>query len=286
MTNVRFLAERATAAALRLRMQQKRGIYQSICPYDLVLDMGLELRFAAIPSLEGIYRPGVAPLILLNSLRPSGRRAYNCAHELGHHLFGHGTCIDALLHQASDGFDPDEYLADRFAAALLLPKVAVARAFAARGLAATSCTAIEMYIIAGYFGVGYTTLLGYLENTLAVLPTTRATELRRSSPKSIRCELLGSYTTESNIIVVDGHWQGRTVDVEVGDLILLPKGRLLHGACIVPDAAGKLAIARAVRPGAGAIESGSSSIDVRVCRRNYQGLADYRFEEDPDDQGS
>ena len=286
MTNLQGLAAMATAAALRLRVQQKRGMYGSICPYDMALDMGLELRFETISSLEGIYLAGTAPLILLNSLRPPGRRAYNCAHELGHHLFGHGTRFDALIDGASSRFDPLEYMADRFALALLLPKLAVSRALAVRGWAATTCSPIEVFTIAGYFGVGYTTLIGYLENTLGVLPTARAGELRRSSPKSIRCELLGTHMTGGGVIVVDDHWQDRSIDAEVGDLIILPKGRRLQGACLAPHPAGQGAVARAVRPGSGAVESSSSSLTVRVCRRGYRGLGDYLFEEDPDDQGS
>jgi hypothetical protein len=248
--------------------------------------MGLELRFEPIPSLEGIYRSGAVPLILLNSLRPSGRRAYTCAHELGHHVFGHGTSVDALLDQPDDSFDPGEYMADCFASALLLPQVAVSRAFAARGWKAETCSTIEMFTIARYFGVGYTTLVGYLENTLMMLSTVRANELRRSSPKSIRRELLGTDATAGEATVVDDHWETRSVDVEVGDVIVLPKGWRTEGACILPDVAGGIAVARAVRPGRGAIESASSPITVRVCRQHYRGLADYRFDEDPDDQES
>jgi hypothetical protein len=267
-------------------MLQKRGLYGSICPYDLALDMGLELRFETIASLEGIYRAGVIPLILLNSLRPSGRRAYNCAHELGHHLFGHGTRIDVLLEQADEGFDPYEYMADRFASALLLPQVAVSRAFAARGWAAESCTAIDIFTIAGYFGVGYTTLIGYLQDTLGALPTARAEKLRRSSPKSIRRELVGEDRPSGSVVVVDHHWEARSVDMEVDDLMVLPNGGRPQGACIVTDRPGRLAIVRAARPGLGAIEIASASIAVRVSRRDYRGLADYRFDEDPDEQES
>lgn len=286
MTNVHDLAEMATAAALRVRMNQKLGLYGAICPYDLALDMGLEVRFETISSLEGIYRAGPAPLILLNSLRPPGRRAYTCAHELAHHLFGHGTCVDALLDQADERFEPSEYVADRFASALLLPKVAVSRAFATRGWVVQTCTPIEMYTIAGYFGVGYTTLVGYLENTLAILPTARAQELRRSSPRSIRHALLGTDATAVGVVVVDEQWGGRPIDVEVGDLIMLPPRRRLQGTCVVVESTGAHPIARAVRPGTGVLEAESSSIAVRVCRREYRGLYDYRFEEDPDDQGS
>jgi hypothetical protein len=183
MTSLHRLAERATAAALRLRVQKGRGLHSAICPFDLALDMGLEVRFERIPSLEGIYRAGAVPLVLLSSLRPAGRRAYNCAHEIGHHVFGHGTRVDELLDRKRDGFDPEEYLADRFASALLMPQAALLRAFAVRGWRVSSATETQMLAIAGYFGVGYTTLIGYLEKTLGVLADDRASELRRRTPK-------------------------------------------------------------------------------------------------------
>jgi hypothetical protein len=41
------------------------------------------------------------------------RRAYDCAHELGHHVFGHGSSIDELREdaKAQPWEDPKEFLA-------------------------------------------------------------------------------------------------------------------------------------------------------------------------------
>jgi hypothetical protein len=149
---IQRLAQRAAATALRLRVQHGRGLQSPICPYDLAVVMGIEVRFVAVPSLEGIYTAGDPPLIVVNSLRPAGRRRYTCAHEIGHHVFGHGTRVDELGEDASEGFDPEEYSADRFAAALLLPQSAVMRAFSARGWSVSTCSPIEIYTVAGYFG--------------------------------------------------------------------------------------------------------------------------------------
>jgi Zn-dependent peptidase ImmA (M78 family) len=57
---------------------------------------GVEVRFSALPSAEGIYSPG-KPVIVVSSLRPAGRQAYTGAHELGHHIYGHGEQFDELV---------------------------------------------------------------------------------------------------------------------------------------------------------------------------------------------
>src|SRR4051812_35560471 len=105
-------------AALRLRRSHALAPEQVIDPVDLALAEGLDVRFEALKSVEGIYAPDVRAIIL-GSLRPRGRRAFNCAHELGHHVFGHGFRVDELLAGAVDDEregDDAEFIANRFAA--------------------------------------------------------------------------------------------------------------------------------------------------------------------------
>lgn len=277
------LARRAAVAALRLRTQHRRPLHEPICPYDLALEMGLELRFLDAASLEGIYSADPPKTIVLNSLRPAGRRAYNCAHEIGHHVFGHGTRVDELPEGGSDPFDPIEYVADRFASALLMPRVAVARAFAVRKWSPNSCTDRQMHTIANFFGVGYTTLLGYLEGTLGMLSGDRTIALRRSTPKSIRRQLLGA-DVDAEIVIVDHHWGPRTIELEVGDLIVLPDGAQVDGRCIAEDTVGSVRVARAKFQGGGAVQIGDAPAPVRVSRRAYRGLGEFRHLEDLDEQ--
>jgi hypothetical protein len=62
-------------------------------PYAAAESFRLRVTFSAT-SMEGFYfKPAN---ILVSSLRPVGRRAFTCAHELGHHWFGHGSTIDQL----------------------------------------------------------------------------------------------------------------------------------------------------------------------------------------------
>ena len=80
-------------------MRRRAGfsLNEAICVYDLADQLGIEVRFADIPSMEGMYCRESGPTIILSSLRPSGRQAFTCAHELGHHSNGDGTGIDQLV---------------------------------------------------------------------------------------------------------------------------------------------------------------------------------------------
>src|SRR5947209_14102365 len=83
----------AMSAALQLRQSEGFGLWAPVCPYDLAEKLGIEVRFIDLPSMEGMYCKNPNPIILVSSLRPAGRQGFNCAHELGHHVFKHGTHV-------------------------------------------------------------------------------------------------------------------------------------------------------------------------------------------------
>src|SRR5271170_232998 len=97
--NRRVLAEQAMKAAIATRAKAKLDQHSPICVYGLCETLGVAVRFNNI-NMEGMYQRGVPPRIHLSAHRPLARRAYNCAHELGHHVFGHGTSIDELREDA------------------------------------------------------------------------------------------------------------------------------------------------------------------------------------------
>ena len=253
MERRRSLVMGAADAALRVRQSMGLGIWIPICIYDVAEELGLEVRFVDISSMEGMYCKTATPLILVSSLRPSGRQAFTCAHELGHHIYKHGTRIDELVDQstAKSRFDPEEFLADCFAGFLLMPKSAISRAFATRGWDVRSCTPLQLYAIAGAFGVGYTTLIRHLSTTLNLLPRSRVSELVRVSPKQIRSVLLGRETRE-DLVLVDTQWVGRAIDIQVGDLVQLPADVVSEGLCISLSEQGKEGLLfRGAAPGVG-----------------------------------
>ena len=85
MNDRRAIARQAMAAALRTRLSLGYGLEHAVCVYDLAEKLGVEVRFLDVPSMEGMYSSASSPTIIVSSLRPFGRRAFNCAHELGHH---------------------------------------------------------------------------------------------------------------------------------------------------------------------------------------------------------
>ena len=99
--NRHALATQAMQAAIATRAKAKLDQHGPICIYGLSETLGVTVRFNTI-NMEGMYQRGAPPRIHLSARRPLPRRAYNCAHELGHHVFGHGSSIDELREDAKE----------------------------------------------------------------------------------------------------------------------------------------------------------------------------------------
>jgi len=166
-----------------------------------------------------------------------------------------------------------------------MPKSAVERAFAVRGWDLRSCTALQVYIIAGWLGVGYTTLLFHMVNTLHLIPLSWARELEKTPPRKIRAMYMRPDIKE-NLIIVDTHWSERAIDVQAGDFIQLPPGVLHEGDCVRSQEHNRSGhLFGAVFPGTGRFYHPITgwAAYVRVSRRNYVGRSIFRHLEDPDD---
>jgi Zn-dependent peptidase ImmA (M78 family) len=288
--NRRALATQAMQAAAVTRAKAKLDQVGPICIYGLCEKLGVAVRFNNI-NMEGMYQRGVPPRIHLSARRPLPRRAYNCAHELGHHVFSHGSSIDELREdaKAQPWEDPKEFLADTFAGFILMPIIGLRRAFSVRGWTPETATSAQIFTIACEFGVGYATLLTHLSAGVNMLSRGRAAALQRVTPKALRMDILGGLTPEP-LIVADLHRAAPTLDTEVKTLLLLPPGTEVSGGLAFERdlAAGRLF--RAVKPGIFQVTAGNWAVFVRVApvqKREpygYVGLAQYRhLEEDPDE---
>ena len=276
----RALAASAIRTATVLRSRLGYGPGDAVCPFDIAQRLGVEVQFLAAPSLEGMYASNQRAIVV-NCLRPSGRRRYTCAHELGHHLHGHGTSFDGEGELVADR--AEEFVANQFARALLMPKLAVAAAFARRRWMPVSATAEQVFVVAQDLGVGFLTLLAQMSSSLNLLHAADADRLAKTKLPALRERFVQS-DVEHDVFHVDAHWGTPPLDLEVGDLVLVspPAGRF-KGACLLQSGFGRL---RAVTPGKGelCVVGRPTPIHVGVSRREFAGRAIYRHLEEVADE--
>lgn len=284
----RDLALDALGRALRLRTQMGIKSQAPAPVFDIIDKLGVKLSFMPIPSLEGVYSAQPSPIILVSSDRPPGRQAYTGAHELGHHVYGHGVAVGVASGDAgqepSASAGSEEYLADRFASFFLMPKTAVKHGFRARGWEPRKCTPRQVYTVAGWLGVGYTALVHHMRGSLGMLSYPQSARLLKATPRDIRADILGRKVRE-NLFVVSEKWTDRAVDVQVGDLILLPSGTRYEANNLrLVEETEAAVLLTGTMPGIGRVHHPESewAAFVRVSRRNYIGLGPYRHWEDPD----
>ena len=219
------LAREALERALEVRERAGLDFGSPINIFDLCdrLQPAVRVLFVDI-SMEGCYLQSDRPLIKISALRPLARRVFNCAHELGHHVFGHGSRIDELRDDSrcNAESDPEEFLANVFAGFLLMPKLGVRKAFNARGWRIALAVPEQVYVVACHFGVGYETLVTHLAYGLREISPQRAKELQRVRLPAIRRAILGS-DIGTRLLVADLAYALPNLDAEAGTHLLLPR---------------------------------------------------------------
>ena len=278
----RAIAQTAISQALRIRQRGGYKLNTALCVYDLAERLGIEVRFVDYPSMEGMYINKPHPHIFISSLRPSGRRSYTCAHEIGHHVRQDGMRVDEVLEQKQrPKFDPVEFAADCFAGALLMPKTAVERAFNLRSWNVKQITPAQAYAISCYFGVGYTTIIHHLRSGLMLISDSHAKNLLKTPPRRAQSLAVG-WVTSDTVWVVDRHWYDRTIDVEVGDLVFLHEKPFCEGDCVTPEPDTRSdRLFRVVQPGIARMEDKSGwSAFIRASRRAYVGRGVFKYLEE------
>ncbi len=265
------LGRRAIYAALKARQDAGISNGTPLCPFDFAVNHAVSVRFMAIPSMEGIY-DRQARTIVISSLRPRGRRAFTCAHEYAHHVFGHGTHVDELPEDRQGVRSQGEVLADCFAGFLLMPRLAVLNGFRMRGMPPEKCTPVDAYKISCWLGVSYDAFLTHASLAVRVMPSTVAESLKKCSPMSIKKQLSPACST-GDLIVVDRYWT-TAVDLVVGDHAMFPLDTTIDGDVVeaVDETADGVCF-RATARGIGRAFLGQMALNVRVMPTEYTGLA-------------
>jgi len=269
-------------AAYSARSRHGFSLEAAIDPIELISREGLETRYIAGPSLEGAYISNtVPPSILLTSLRPRGRKAFTASHEFGHHLLGHGTRIDEYVNEAnSECMSEEEQMADAFAGALLMPELAVYKQAAIRGYKLGDLTRHEAYKLSCQFGVGYSTLVNQLCFGYHILSHDQRETLNSVRPKQIKAEL-GMNADGGECVWVDQHWNGISIDLNIGDTLLSETSLLHHPLLSIQgssDAEAEPFKYKATKSGVSQVSSicGWQAF-LRVSPPAFEGRAMYRF---------
>ena len=253
------------------------------------LDPIVLVRFSDVPSMEGFYLRQEKPEIWLGE-RPLGRRMFNCAHELGHHLFGHGSTLDNLSAESDSGrsFEPDEFLVDTFAGYLLMPRMAVMYAFNQRGWKVEDADPEQYFIVSCSLGVGFETLVNHCFFSLNLIEEAAYRALIKVALPTIRRSMLGEHAP-GRLLVVNVYHTLKNADAEVGTGILLPPGAEAENNTLANPmdtlrgrlfTASKPGITRVYTPDRG------WAIVVRVMKDKYKGLSRFRHlpQEEGDDE--
>ena len=271
------LGRNALEGAVWARRKAGVGGMDPVCPYEIARELGVRVDLREMGN-EGLYVPD-GPLIQVNASRPGGRQRYTCAHEVGHHWFGHGYTADEAVGRG-DRDDPNEFVADAFAGHLLMPKLGVLRAFQEFGTTPGAASPAELYAVACEFGVGYGTLATHLAFVLGGISRTRWDAVRGTPPKAIRAaEVPG--VEASALMVIRPEGRKRAYDVVAGEAVLAVIGRgAVPGGLRHVGAAPSGEVYLAERPGEWALGVGSRVVTVRVAKPGAVGLARYRHLED------
>lgn len=274
------------------QMRAKLGLdmFSPVNIFETCSQLGLSVRFIDV-NMEGMYinQEGVAEkVILISSLRPLPRRVYTCAHELGHHLFGHGSKVDGLNEEGAieSVYDKDEYLVDSFAAAFLMPVASIEKELTKRGWLTVTLTPAQIYSLSSLFGTGYSTFIKHCKANKIILEQ-KARELLKITPAKLLQNLADEVIPNSHFKIVNEYYNQKLIDIEVGNYLILPEDSTLdrtHFDLATTTEGGK--IFTALHPGIFqlSVPSSEKSYFVRVQNAGFVGLAEHRYLENQTDK--
>lgn len=276
------IANRGIKKADSLRMDVDLNMFQPLNIYDTCDKLEVDVRFVKI-NMEGMYISSDDPTksnIVLSALRPFSRRVYTCAHELGHHLFRHGSQIDLINEQSNEksSYDNDERLVDIFASALLMPVAGVQLEFRKRDWDIKTASPVQFFTISSVFGVGFQSLI-YNCTINRLINHKKAKSLSKYSPSYFLSKILESEKRTGHLKIIDTKYKETTVDTEVSGYIYLSKEVEIEGNHLnrISETANGVCY-KAMKPGI--LRANNTSSDqgyfIRIQNFEYEGISEYR----------
>ncbi|TMU54816.1 ImmA/IrrE family metallo-endopeptidase [Flagellimonas algicola] len=275
-----FLSAIKSSAKVRNRLGL--NMYEPINIYDTCKHFNVTVRVVNI-NMEGIYVKADnhnMPTILLSNERPFSRRVFTCAHEFGHHCYGHGSKIDGLDYDRKYSLEQnkEELLVNAFASSLLMPLAGLQKEFAKRKLNPKTANPLNYFVISSYFGVGYHTLV-YHCKVNKLINNTKAKELLKYTPAKLLNTFFSANIEKSHFKYLDNHSQPPILDLEVSNYLIAPFEAEVNTHYLKELGTTDLGIVHmACKSGISKVSSPNFShkIEVRIEPKNYVGLSEYR----------
>jgi Zn-dependent peptidase ImmA (M78 family) len=274
----------AAKVALEYRVRNGLALDAPCDIYELIVRQGVDLHFMDVKSLEGFYlSDGTSGQINVCAYRPAGLQRFTAAHELGHHVFGHGSSFDPEL-DYKDRFLSialEERLADLFARFLMMPRPAVYKGFKNIGASLSQLSARDVYRVAAWLGVGYTTLLHQMRWSLQLLDEAQFESLIAVKPQTIKQELTPCVEKygRRELWAADKSWDGSRIHAEVGDIVT---GLSETSAGIVASLEEGVFETSAIGHAQFSLSAGGK-ITLSVSRKEFVGFYEYRYLPEPQD---
>ncbi|MGW4368124.1 ImmA/IrrE family metallo-endopeptidase [Nocardia takedensis] len=179
----------ARQRADRLHQQMHTPFDRPVDVFGLTQKLGLWLAAQPMDHTYGFYlSEGSAAGVVVNSQHPEALQRFTCAHELGHHLLGHGSHTDDsnTVERTAD-LALREQQAQVFAAALLMPPPLINRTLRQLNIA-QSPTPSEIYAVGRDMAVSYIAALHGLASLKKIDPAT-VSALAKRGPKAAKDQL-------------------------------------------------------------------------------------------------
>lgn len=219
--------------------------------YSAIEKAGVLLMWRPLPKAFGIYvdAPGSRPGILINNRLGLAVQRHTAAHELGHHMLGHGSRVDVDLDPFSGprrGWSDSEKVAEAFAVWFLMPRRAVRAALEQMSLERLH-EPEEVYQLSLLLGTSFRATVRHLRNLrlagqhqvrawMAVQPSRIKNRIDPGVPPASRLPNVWKIDRSYNSIIVNVAAGDRlVVDTEGLALAVSPSG----GAIVVPSAPGR-----------------------------------------------
>jgi Zn-dependent peptidase ImmA (M78 family) len=235
---------------------------------------GVECNAQRLPRLFGFYfaPQDAGPAVLLNSSLDEAGLRHTAAHELGHHVFEHGSQADTDLDiagtQPHRAWTAVEKQAESFAAWFLMPPPAVDTAMRCVGADRVD-EPEQAYEIARWLGTSYAGTVRHLRRLKKINPKAAAA-WPRVPPQRLRARLHRPSRTRptSHLFVVRPSADNGVLHVAIGDLLVLPPGARVTE---LPDGlacTGAPQAADATQSDSASIDTACSTVEVtdRFCR--------------------